>query len=213
MPAHALAIPARDHAAPRRSAGLLVLAALVAGALGGCAPTVGHQPLALASVPTLRHAPVLVRAAAPAAPSEAAATHRVRMMIDADGRYRFEPASITIAPGDRVTWVMVSGAPHNVQFVEDSVPAAAKARLAANMPDPMSELMGPMLMNDNETYTIPFDGIPAGTYKYVCTPHLAMDMTGTIIVRSGAKRPAAAPKGASAKPASTKAASKKPAGG
>ena len=199
MPAHALATTARDHAAPRRSAGLLVLAALAAA---GCAPTLGYQPLALASAPTLRHAPVVVRAAAPAAPSEAAvATHRVRMLMDASGKYRFEPATITIAPGDRVTWVMVSGAPHNVQFDADSVPAAAKARLAANMPDALSELMGPMLMNDNETYTVSFAGIPAGTYKYVCTPHVAMGMTGTIVVRSGAKRPASAPKAAAKKPA------------
>jgi plastocyanin len=202
MPAHALDTTARDHAAPRRTAGLLVLASFAAAA-AGCAPTTGYQPLALASTGAApRLAAPALRLAAP--PSEAAvATHRVRMVLTPDGKYRFDPATVTIAPGDRVTWVMVSGAPHNVQFDEATVPAAAKARLAANMPDTISELMGPMLMNDNETYTISFAGIPAGTYKYVCTPHAAMDMTGTVVVRAAGK-PSAAP---------AKAASKKRTGG
>ncbi len=125
-------------------------------------------------------------AAAQRAPAAGPATHRVRMVGDERG-YRFEPAQLTVAPGDRVTFVLVSGAPHNVQFDEATVPAAAKARLAANMPDAVSELVGPMLATPDQSYTVSFAGVPAGTYKYVCTPHAAMNMAGTIVVRAAAR--------------------------
>ena len=47
----------------------------------------------------------------------------------------------------------------------------------------MGQLIGPLLMNAGETYTVSFAGVPAGTYKYFCTPHLAMNMRGTITVQ------------------------------
>ncbi len=131
-------------------------------------------------------AALVAAAAAPPAPAQRApAAHRVRMLGDERG-YRFEPAQLTVAPGDRVTFVLVSGAPHNVQFDETSVPAAARAALAAGMPDAPTELMGPMLATDGQTYTVSFAGVPPGTYKYLCTPHAAMNMAGTIVVRGGA---------------------------
>jgi plastocyanin len=117
---------------------------------------------------------------AAAADAAAQRTHTVRMLGDERG-YRFEPAQLTIAAGDRVRFVMISGGPHNVQF--DSVSAAAKPRLVANMKDTMSELMGPLLLNVNDTYEISFAGVPAGRYPYVCTPHMAMSMRGVITVR------------------------------
>ena len=47
----------------------------------------------------------------------------------------------------------------------------------------MALLACPMLLqNANETYEISFAGIPPGVYKYHCTPHLAMNMVGTITV-------------------------------
>ena len=84
--------------------------------------------------------------------------------------------------GDGIRWIMVSGAPHNVAFDPASVPEAAKSQLLANMPNQMSEFSSPMLINANETYTISFANIPAGTYNYFCTPHLAMNMRGVITV-------------------------------
>jgi plastocyanin len=109
-------------------------------------------------------------------------THTVRMVGDAQG-YRFEPATITIKRGDAVKWVMVSGGPHNVQFEADKLPPGAAAQLTANMPNQQGPLSSPMLMNPNEEYTVSFAGIPAGSYPYVCVPHLAMNMKGTVTVQ------------------------------
>ena len=110
------------------------------------------------------------------------ATHTVNMVVNANGEYRFEPAEITIRAGDKIEWIMVSGGPHNVAF--QNVPEAAKAQLNANMPDqPVAgELASPLFMNAGEKYEVSFAGIPAGTYDYVCTPHLALGMTGKVTV-------------------------------
>ncbi|MEO6877221.1 MAG: plastocyanin/azurin family copper-binding protein [Gemmatimonadaceae bacterium] len=109
------------------------------------------------------------------------ATHEVKMIGDDKG-YRFEPANLTIKSGDAVNFVMVSGGPHEISFDPTTVPADSKAQLDANMPQKLSELSSPMMMNPNESYTISFAGVKPGAYPYHCTPHLAMGMKGVITV-------------------------------
>jgi plastocyanin len=109
-------------------------------------------------------------------------THEVKMIGDAKG-YRFEPANITVKAGDGIKFTNVSGGPHNFALDETTVPAAAKAQLSANMPNQMAELSGPLLTTPNETYTVSFANVPAGTYNFHCTPHLAMGMKGVITVQ------------------------------
>lgn len=121
-------------------------------------------------------------------PGEASApitgqTVEVKMLQDDKGNYHFDPADLTINSGDGVKFIMVSGGPHNVAFDPSQIPAEAKTQLSANMPQQVSELSSPMMMNPNETYTISFGKMPAGKYEYHCTPHLAMGMKGTITVQ------------------------------
>lgn len=130
-----------------------------------------------------------VAAPTPAAPAAAGTlapitgtTHEVRMVFE-NNEYKFVPAEITVKAGDGIRWIMVSGAPHNVAFDPATTPANAKSQLSANMPNQISELSGPMLINANDAYTVSFANIPAGTYDYFCTPHLAMNMRGKITVQ------------------------------
>jgi plastocyanin len=131
------------------------------------------------------------KAAAPApAPSTGTATyaaptgqtHEVKMYGDDKG-YRFDPVDITVKSGDAIKFVVVNGGPHNVAFDPATIPGDSKDQLNANMQQAMSELSSPMLMNPNEAYTISFTNIKAGKYPYHCTPHLAMNMKGTITVQ------------------------------
>jgi plastocyanin len=128
-------------------------------------------------------------AAAPAGGAVAAApatgkTVDVKMVGDEKG-YRFEPANITVKTGDAIKFTNVSGGPHSVGFDPAKVPTAAQAQLGANMPGDhsMGALESPMLLQPNETYTISFAKIPAGTYDFHCTPHLALGMKGVITVQ------------------------------
>jgi plastocyanin len=105
------------------------------------------------------------------------------MVQTANGAMEFQPKDITIGPGDAIKWVVVSGPPHNVAFNPDEVVAAARAQLQANMDNPPAELNSPMLLNIGDEFTMSFANVPSGTYSYICTPHLAMGMTGTITIR------------------------------
>lgn len=111
------------------------------------------------------------------------ATHEVKMIGDEKG-YRFEPANLTIKSGDAVEFVMEGGGPHSVSFDASSITdPTSKAQLDANMDSKMGELMGPNLMNQGEKYVVSFGGVKPGKYEYHCTPHLAMNMKGTITVQ------------------------------
>ena len=124
-------------------------------------------------------------AAAPASGTAQAATGKtwdVKMLGDAQG-YRFEPATLTIKRGDAVRWTVVSGPPHNVTFWSDSIPSGASTQLQANMPQTIAPLSSPLESNIGATYTVSFAGVPAGAYRYYCTPHLAMGMKAQLTVQ------------------------------
>jgi plastocyanin len=106
--------------------------------------------------------------------------HTVNMVGDEKG-YRFEPADITVKAGDGIKWVMVSGGPHNVAF--QNIAADVKTQLSANMPNQLSDLSSPMLINANETYEMSFANVKPGKYEYVCTPHIANNMRGSVTVQ------------------------------
>lgn len=110
------------------------------------------------------------------------AVHEVRMVMEGTAA-RFEPARLTIRPGDRVRFVTVSGAPHNVAFDPARLPAAARAPLSAGMPDQMQPLAGPLVLEAGGSYTMSFAGVPAGDYAFYCMPHVTMGMTGVVTVR------------------------------
>jgi plastocyanin len=127
-------------------------------------------------------APAEAPAAAATATEVTGTTHVVQMLGDDKG-YRFEPADITIKAGDAIRFEMVSGGPHNVAFDAATLSPEAKTALIAGLPNPMAELSSQMLLNAGESVVINFANVPAGTYDYVCTPHLAMGMKGKITVQ------------------------------
>jgi plastocyanin len=158
--------------------------ALIAGAamLGACGGGGGNAATDTAASTAAAPAPAAGAASTVAAVPATGDTVDIKMIGDDKG-YRFEPANVTIKTGDAVRFTMVSGGPHDVAFDPATIPAGSKDQLDANMPSKLSELAGPMMMNPNETYTISFGGVPAGTYPFHCTPHLAMNMRGVITVQ------------------------------
>ncbi|HKH91883.1 MAG TPA: plastocyanin/azurin family copper-binding protein [Gemmatimonadaceae bacterium] len=118
----------------------------------------------------------------PPATSAPGKTVDVQMIGDATG-YRFSPATVTIQRGDQVRFTLVSGPPHNVVFWADSIPKGAAAPLAKGMPKTVDKLTGPFFLKQGDTYVVSFAGAPAGRYRYYCTPHLALGMAATIVVK------------------------------
>jgi plastocyanin len=112
----------------------------------------------------------------------AAPVVEVRMTGNGSTTAAYVPSRLTIKPGTTVRFINASGGPHNVTFYPDSIPAGAAAALKAGMPNPMSELTGPLLTTVNQTYDVSFAGAPPGTYKAYCLPHVALGMKLTIQV-------------------------------
>ena len=159
-------------------AGATVLGACGGGEKSGTTDTAANAAKAPAPAPATGAAPAA--GAVTAAPATGA-THEVKMIGDEKG-YRFEPANLTIKQGDAVTFTMVSGGPHNVAF--DNISPAVHDQLSANMGSGQTgDLSSAMLMNPNEKTTISFAKIPPGKYDVHCTPHLAMNMKGTVTVQ------------------------------
>jgi plastocyanin len=75
--------------------------------------------------------------------------------------FKFVPASIRVKAGDVVEWVDSGTSIHNVTFANSAVPTSAT-------------------MNSGDKYEIKFQ--KAGTYSYECTFHVALGMTGKVVV-------------------------------
>ncbi|WP_019932892.1 plastocyanin/azurin family copper-binding protein [Nocardia sp. BMG111209] len=74
---------------------------------------------------------------------------------------KFTPTTLTVKPGDTVTWKFADRVPHAVQGIGD-------AAMGIN---------SPIFTKGEWSYTFPI----AGTYRYLCPLH--PDMRGTVTVQ------------------------------
>merc|ERR1719460_562791 len=83
----------------------------------------------------------------------------------------FDPSTVTIKKGEKVTWTNNAGFPHNVVFDEDAVPDGVDV-------DSLSSY--DLLNAPGESHSATFD--VAGTYEYYCEPHQGAGMAGKVVV-------------------------------
>lgn len=151
----------------------LLSGVVILGACGG-----GETPATdTATTPAATPAPTGAVSMAPITGT----THEVRMVLEGT-TYKYDPANITVKPGDGIKFIMVSGAPHNVAFDPAAIPADMKDQLWANMPNSVDG-QSPILSEPNAEWTLSLGNIKPGKYPFYCTPHLAMNMKGEITVQ------------------------------
>ncbi len=98
----------------------------------------------------------------------AAAEHIVQVISDYENlRMYFKPKLLTIAPGDKVTWVNQANEFHNMLTYPDGYPKGAKPFISEDLTKKGQEW--------SHVFTVP------GTYEYHCLPHLPMGMHGMVI--------------------------------
>jgi plastocyanin len=130
------------------------------------------QRLGLVFLSALLVVGTLTLAATPAT----ATNYDVKMGSDA-GLLVFEPSTVTVKPGDTVTWVNNKMAPHNVIFDAANVPGD-KA-----LADSISHSQ--LTFAPGENYATTFTGdMPAGTYTYYCAPHRGAGMVAKVILEN-----------------------------
>jgi plastocyanin len=128
------------------------------------------QRLGIAVLSVLLLVGTLTLVSAPAS----ATNYDIKMGNDA-GLLVFEPNTVTVKPGDTVTWVNNKMAPHNVVFDEANSPAD-KA-----LADSISHTQ--LTFAPGESYSATFtDDMPAGTYAYYCAPHRGAGMVAKVIL-------------------------------
>jgi plastocyanin len=120
-----------------------------------------------------------------AATAQDGTTHTVDMT---DGLV-FDPAEITIEPGDTVVWENVGSIGHTVTAYEDDIPEEAEffasggfeSEQAARDAYPEGDIGG----GDSYEHTFEVEG----TYEYFCIPHESAGMLGTVNVGTGGSTP------------------------
>ena len=121
--------------------------------------------------------------AGPSARPVSGTIHTVHMLLDDEG-FRFDPGYLTVAEGDGVRFVMVSGVPHNVTFDEQFIPAGARPQLAANLAElGARDLAAPVVATIDSAYVISTAGLPRGDYLFYCAPHRSLNMHGVLTVK------------------------------
>ena len=97
-----------------------------------------------------------------------------RAEIDGTPQLKWQPANVTIAPGNTVTFKIVGATPHPVGSGSAPPNDDGKFDTAGCQADKLS--------GDGASCTVTFK--KAGTYPYFCTLHFAAGMIGTITVSS-----------------------------
>jgi plastocyanin len=116
---------------------------------------------------------VIVSAVVAIVSPAAAETYTIKMGTDG-GLLAYEPAQVTVDPGDTVVWVNNKAFPHNVVF--DKVPGG-DAALAKSLSS------AKLLSKGGQEYSVTFPAdAPAGEYSYFCQPHRGAGMAGKIVV-------------------------------
>ena len=132
------------------------------------------------SLMTAALATVLVLSArANAQSTSAAGPHTIVVKLVEKGGsmpYAFDPASSVVARGDTVRFMEAAAVIHNVRFTK----VAPGAKLGASA-------TGPYLSTKGQTYDVVIDQrFTDGTYEFVCDPHAAIGMKGTLVVKGSA---------------------------
>jgi plastocyanin len=109
-------------------------------------------------------------------PSASAETYTVKLGND-KGMLAFEPAKLTIKPGDTIKWVNNKVPPHNVVF--DGAKNPAKDAALAKALSHKKLMMSPKQAVET---TFPADA-PDGEYTFYCEPHRGAGMVGKITVK------------------------------
>ena len=117
----------------------------------------------VAAAPLLVAGSVALSGTATAYPSVAA---QAESKVGTTADFKYDPVSVTVPVGGKVTWTNTGGGYHTVTGGE-------------NAKDESSPMQG-VIASDGSTYSVTFD--KPGTYPYFCEPHLQMGMKGEVIV-------------------------------
>lgn len=96
--------------------------------------------------------------------------------------YRFQPARVTVHPGDTLVFRVMGGPPHNIVIAADSLSPRVRSAWNAALPGRVGDLSGPLLTAVGQRYRVVVPAVPPGSYRYYCLSHRAYDESGVVTV-------------------------------
>lgn len=110
--------------------------------------------------------------------------HAVKLIHqDRTNLYRFEPNTVTAAPGDVLTFTVESGGPYLVSFQPSDFSAPALTLMTKAIPGNNPELRAPALSGKGDSFRLTLPSLPPGQYRFYSVTHVAYRMTGSLTVR------------------------------
>ena len=96
--------------------------------------------------------------------------------------FRFEPAEVTVAAGQPITFANTSSQVHTVTAYEDGLPQGADYFASGGFSSEQAarDNITEGFIQPGDTFELTLE-VP-GTYRYFCVPHESSDMKGTIVV-------------------------------
>lgn len=105
---------------------------------------------------------------------EAVDTAEVKMVTNDDGTH-FEPHAVRVKPGGTITWTLESGSHSTTAYhSENDKPT--------RIPEGATPWDSGVLNEQGKSFSHTFE--TEGVYDYLCTPHEASGMVGTVVVGS-----------------------------
>lgn len=96
----------------------------------------------------------------------------------------FDPAELAVSQGDTVAWTHAGGEPHSVTAYEERIPEDATYWASGDFESEKAARNGweegEGAVQSGESYVHTFE--TTGTHEYVCVPHEAAGMVGTVVV-------------------------------
>jgi plastocyanin len=96
----------------------------------------------------------------------------------------YAPAELSVSVGDKVAWEHVGGEPHSVTAVESDIPVGASYWASGGFESESAAREGwedgEGAVQSGQSYVHTFE--TAGEHAYVCIPHEAAGMVGTVVV-------------------------------
>ncbi|MEF8902012.1 MAG: DUF5059 domain-containing protein [Halovenus sp.] len=96
----------------------------------------------------------------------------------------FDPAELTVSQGDTVAWTHAAGEPHSVTAYQDGIPEDAEYWASGGFESEEDARTGwengQGAVQSGQSYVHTFD--TTGTHEYVCIPHEAAGMIGSVTV-------------------------------
>lgn len=115
-------------------------------------------------------------------PAAAQARVSVRLVHPSAERFVFEPARVTIKPGDTLEFTVESGGPYVIGFEPADFGPRERNLMDAAIPNRTASLRSSVLPRPGSRLQVVLPALPSGSYRFSAVTHIAYRMAGVLVV-------------------------------